>query len=470
MNNKMGIFHSGVEAPQPNSDRHMDMDERKSDMTNRNPSHEIESWEKTYREWFTRRIITSQTSYASLLDLLYKPDVRHTSLESLVGNDNPHCQCTPRYAGPTPEPISEELEVRMRQELVRSYHRIMEYRSIRARVRESWLPKWHAGCAHVPCLSHGDTLPPGLLEEDLLSKSWLKQTAAVYFEPEFMRCFAGKRWDDARDEMEAFFCAGCAYIARALLAAWLEVHHNDGQTPNFQQMRYFAKPIILDRKPGQNRATGDTIYTHKIICEQLQHVQNRPISSRDPYTWVEHGCEMGPIYRSVIIIVDKQLALRRGEDEAEQHNILFKQCSVLLVRTGDEDHLIEPIDLSVLVNAGLTLPLGRSEAALVDLGRRQQIVRVRLRTAVRFIMDLERRERNASARLTAMETILDMETFCEADMWAEKVLSYAKNNGTIDWDITTWRAVRLAQAHLDGDRCGLEDDQPFEERHILRRP
>ncbi|KAH8746582.1 hypothetical protein F5883DRAFT_370945, partial [Diaporthe sp. PMI_573] len=165
-------------------------------------------------------------------------------------------------------------------------------------------------------------------------------------------------------------------------------------------------------------------------------------------TWVEHGFEMGPIYRSVMIIVDKQVALERGrgEDEAELCDILFERCSVLLVCTGDEDQLSAPIDLSTLTAAGLTLPLDRSDP--VDM---RQVVRVRLRTAVRFVMDLERREINASPRLKARKNVLDADTLREAESWAEDVIAHAASNGSIDRDPETWGAVRLAQAYLDGD-------------------
>lgn len=85
---------------------------------------------------------------------------------------------------------------------------------------------------------------------------------------------------------------------------------------------------------------------------------------------------------------------------------------------------------------------------------------MRLHTAVRFIMDLERRERNASARLAAMETVLDAESLCGADKWATEALANADKHGSIDRDMETWGAVRLARAHLDGDLCGLEEHQP----------
>lgn len=194
----------------------------------------------------------------------------------------------------------------------------------------------------------------------------------------------------------------------------------------------------------------------------------------DPYSWVEHGCEMGPVYRSILVIIDEQPLMRRGEDEAEQRDIVFAQCSVLLVRTGDEDHLSAPIDLAELARMGLALPLGRDkddsplDSLLDDSNGRQQVVRVRLRTAVRFIMELERRERESSPRLTAMKKVLDELSFRAADEFAAGALGEAEKNGSIDRDFYTWAAVRRARAYLDGEYY-VGGDVSEEEGYEVRR-
>lgn len=255
--------------------------------------------------------------------------------------------------------------------------------------------------------------------------------------------------------MDLCYGLACAYIARALLAAVKEVHHHNGGLVNRQQYRWLANSFALEGQPGPCGAIEAAVRTHKIICEELT-VQHKAASSEDPYTWVEHGFEMGPIYRALIIIVDRQLALKRGKDDVELCDILFERCSVLLVRTGDEGHLSAPIDLSTLSAAGLTLPLERSEEAFIKPAGMQQVVRVRLRTAVRFVMDLERREIKASPRLTSRKNVLDADTLREAESWADGAITHAESNGSIDRDVDTWAAVRRAQAHPNGDRCGLE--------------
>ncbi|KAJ0120483.1 hypothetical protein J7T55_015212 [Diaporthe amygdali] len=281
-----------------------------------------------------------------------------------------------------------------------------------------------------------------------------------------MQCFGIHGWEDDDESPRPwpFYGNGCGYIARAKLAAWREGHHQNGELENRQQYRWLANAVALEGHPGPRGAIDDTIRTHKMICEELQNLQNKPISSEDPYTWVEHGFEMGPIYRFVIIVLDRQLALEhgRGKDEAETCDILFERCSVLLVCTGDENHLSAPIDLSTLTAAGLALPLARSEAALINPVGTQQVVRVRLRTALRFVMDLERREINASSRLTARRNVLDAGMLREAESWAGDAIAHAESHGSINHDPDTWGAVRLAQAHLYGDRCGLEEE-PIED-------
>lgn len=471
----MGLSMSKVSNAQPHAGFHVDA--TKPDVESTKPSQEVELWEETYRERFARRVIIPSFrldsdinpwfTFDPLWGLVRKPVVhklspedveRYTKFRNRVGD------CSPRYVKPTPEPVSAELKARTRQELVRSFDFQME-EYVRQHVRHLWLAKWD-GSSSIPVavsyLNHGDDLPPGLFRKDFLGIDILSKITAVYFEPGFMRCFGIHGWEDDEEYPRPwpFYGTGCAYIAKAMLAAWREVHHYNGELANRQQYRWLANAVALEGQPGPRGAVEDAIRTHKIICKELQNAQNTPVSSEDPFTWVEHGFEMGPIYRTVIIILDKQEAFEhgRGEDEAELCDILFERCSVLLVCTGDEDNLSAPIDLSTLTAAGLTLPLARSEAALIDPVGMQQVVRVRLRTAVRFVMDLEKREINASSRLTARKNILDADTLREAEGWADDAIAHAESHGTIDRDPETWGAVRLAQASLDGDRCGLEDE------------
>lgn len=105
----------------------------------------------------------------------------------------------------------------------------------------------------------------------------------------------------------------------------------------------------------------------------------------------------------------------------------------------------EPIDFSEL--GPDILPLDRDEL----LHGKEQVVRVHLRTAVRFIMDLERRKRERSPCLTAMKKVLDNETFRKADAFATDARAAAEKNGGSDGESHTWEAVRRAQAYFNGE-------------------
>lgn len=425
----MGLSMSKVRNTEAHAD--FDMDATEPDVERTKLSQEIEYWEETYRERFARRLIIPSfrldsnrnpwLAFDPLWGLLSKPVVRKLASEDVersiqysyrVGD------CTPRYIGPTPEPLSAELKARTRQELVHSFDSQME-EYVRRHVRRLWLAEWnHSSSSSVPVtvpyLNHGDALPPGIFRKDFLGIDILSKVTAVYFEPGFMLCFGTHNWEVGDDKLPPwpFYGNGCGYIARAMLAAWREVHHFNGERANRQQYRWLANAVALGGQAGSRGAMGDAIRTHRVICDQLRNAQNNPVSSADPYTWVEHGFEMGPIYRSMVIILDRQPALKRGRgaNEAETCDILFERCSVLLVRTGDEEHLSAPIDSSTLTGTGLTLPLARSDAELIDPVGTPQVVRVRLRTAVRFVMDLESREISASPRLTARKNVLDADT------------------------------------------------------------
>lgn len=60
-------------------------------------------------------------------------------------------------------------------------------------------------------------------------------------------------------------------------------------------------------------------------------------------------------------------------------------------------------------------------------------------------MDIERRERKRSPRLTAMKMVLDDETFRAADAYATESLAKAEANGSIDRNWNTWETVRRAR-------------------------
>lgn len=457
---------------------------------------EIIHWEKIYKERFTRTFIFSTHTQKPLtMPRGGRPVPSQAPWEWRLDTDFHSSRWNPRYIEATPEPISTELAEQTRCELRKEYYGCLLQCWLRTYLKEAWLPRWFY-IPRVPYLTDGVIFPdasqiknghilparvrsyisgepevtsfnrdafstqrledfglwtddPSQIPDDdiLLSRcAWLNQTTAIYFEPEFE-----ERGPDY---------IGVPYIGRGLFAAWQEVNREREEEPNLQQKRYFANPIML--LGGPKRPITDIITTHRHICDALADIQDKPVSSKDPYSWVEHGAEMGVVYPSIIIVVDDARNYWIGKSEAESRDIMFKEFSVLLVRTGNEEHLSEPIDFSSL--RGTILPLSRDD--LSQLEDNQQVVRVRLDTAVRFIMELERREQVRCPRIMAMKNILDEETFHDADQFAAGALAMAEENGSIDRNFTTWEAVRRARACLDGeafsDETGLAESDKLD--------
>ncbi|KAI3391711.1 hypothetical protein diail_6873 [Diaporthe ilicicola] len=441
---------------------------------------EIVDWEKIYKERFARKFIFS-THTCEPLSMPGRHTASKVPWEWRLDTDIPANRYNPRYIDPTPEPLSTELAERTRHELRQEYHEILLYSYLRGRLKALWLPEsFHVPRVpyltdevifpHASQIKNGHILPARVrsyisgepegtprdrdafsterlkdwffwpnsddlsqLPDDnmLLSRcAWLNQTTAIYFEPKFE-----KRGPDN---------VQIRFIGRGLFAAWQMFDRERGEEPNLQQRRYFAHPVMLLGE-AETRPIADIIATHRRMCDALADAQDKPVSPKDPYSWVEHGAEMGVVYPSIIIVVDEELPRWKGNSEADAREKMFEHWSVLLVRTGNEEHLSEPIDFSGLGDA--VLPLGRDES----LQDNQKVVRVRLDTAVRFVMSLERREQDRCPRLTAMKKILDEDTFRGANKFAADSLAMAEKNGSIDRNFDTWDAVRKARACLDGE-------------------
>lgn len=453
---------------------------------------EIIYWEKIYKERFARTFIFSTHTHKPLT---MPGGGRPTPLQA-PWEWRLDTRCNPRYKDATPEPLSRELAEKTRCELRKIYYSCLLQSWLRSYLKEAWLPHWFY-IPRVPYLTNGVTIPHAsqiknghllparvrsyisgepeetsfsrdafstqrlkdfrlwtddpsqISDDDILLRrcAWLNQTTAIYFEPEFE-----ERGPDY---------TGFAYIARGLCAAWHEVGREREEEPNLQQKRYFATPIMLLGGPERG-PIADIVTTHRRICDALTDMQNKPVSSKDPHSWVEHGAEMGVVYPSIIIVVDDARNYWIDKSEDESRDLMFKEFSVLLVRTGNEEHLSEPIDFSSL--GGTILPLSRDES--LKLEDKQQVVRVRLDTAVRFIMELERREQVRCPRLMAMKNLLDEETFRDADEFAVGALAMAEENGSIDRNFDTWEAVRRARACLDGEAYYVDPELAEQDKQL----
>lgn len=128
-----------------------------------------------------------------------------------------------------------------------------------------------------------------------------------------------------------------------------------------------------------------------------------------------------------------------------------KYQTVLLARTRDDSHLRVPIDFAGLREDGLCLPVSRTDVPITD----DDVVRVSLADAVKFITDLQQKEESTFAQPIAIS-----ETGREAKVWADEQLNEADEKG-IENVICAQGAVRRIKAARNGEMSAEWEPEPF---------
>lgn len=118
--------------------------------------------------------------------------------------------------------------------------------------------------------------------------------------------------------------------------------------------------------------------------------------------WPEHF-KLLPVCRAVVVVLDK-LVLDGAREDLIYLDVEAQRKNILMVRTGNEMGLSEPISFEGIRKLALSL-------ARPDIEKYNDIdaIRVPLATAVHFIVNLQRREEAAfpeSAPSTAVEQAL----------------------------------------------------------------
>ncbi|KAI0889636.1 uncharacterized protein GGS22DRAFT_194037 [Annulohypoxylon maeteangense] len=263
---------------------------------------------------------------------------------------------------------------------------------------------------------------------------------------------------------------GC-YIYRT----WYALH---GGRPNLQRQHFFAKALRVPKSEAASWSISGLVATHRRLCDVTaarfgaEVVSLRcedPTSNYFPppvktaQTWCEHGLSLGHLFRAVILVADENVLPVecpvqpvpdiRGHNQhwkvAAWLERLMPECSVLMVRTGDDAHLSQPISFERLVRKGETIPLGLEEEKLAtEFG----VVRVKIGVAMRYLFDLQVEEEAAipSLRQTSAMLTEERERACHA--WVESVLQHASLGEVgVDGNWFTWDAVRRMWAERNGD-------------------
>ncbi|KAI0552486.1 hypothetical protein F4679DRAFT_592050 [Xylaria curta] len=274
-------------------------------------------------------------------------------------------------------------------------------------------------------------------------------------------------------------------IGRYIFREWYRLHQG---RPPFQRHRFFAKAIIFRKASQQSpRDIPQIISFHRSLCHRVSdrlddliefqiqpgvpYTWPQPI--QDPRTWKQHGFDLGHLFRAVFVVVDNQSKVkvdifpplsRRSNESTRQfghrgRDYRIPRYTVLLVRTGDDDHLSSPVDFGPLRESGEALELNRADVEEYS----DDVVRVTLHSAFRFLFDLLGQEEQAFAHLRTEREELEDERDRGCERWIERVLSHAREVG-IDTNGFTWQGIRRAQARMNGEGFDTEAhlDPPWE--------
>ncbi len=169
-----------------------------------------------------------------------------------------------------------------------------------------------------------------------------------------------------------------------------------------------------------------------------------------------------PLYGAIIVVLNElvppivtERPTRISLDEQLQRQ------TVLMVLTGDEDGLNEPIKFDAIRSQ--SLPLART-----DVTDKTEIIRVSLKTAVWFVADLERREEEAIPQLRRGGTDQSLGPHTDnvsfdptsASEWVDKIIRQAEEMGANNVSEMTYIAEEM-KGEQRGDFCPSREFDNF---------
>lgn len=219
---------------------------------------------------------------------------------------------------------------------------------------------------------------------------------------------------------------GCIY------KQWYRCYDNQ---PSMDFGHFFANPIQIT--PNGPETIIDILRAHKSLCAQASSFMSTVAGSeahRKCWPSLQHY-KLPPVYRATFVLLDN-LGLDSVEGDPD-YFILDEELQrqdALIVLTGDDSRLSAPVTFDSI--RAQSLPIERRDATIYGDG---QVIRVPLSTAVRFIIELEKREEAAfpSPYIATERSLgphtdnISMGTITATD-WADEVLQRIDDKGLAD--------------------------------------
>ena len=341
----------------------------------------------------------------------------------------------------TLEPISEELRELIREDLQKKW-RCSRLENFRWRVKVNW----GTVDGHLVLLNDEN----GAVTPEQLLLFCNKTTAFYWLQTAQSNGASGERKLMPR------------IVFATIYREWSQYY--DFQ-PNIEFGHYIANPIrITSNGPSTIRGV---LKAHHSLCMQACDLMAKGLASRPLRTELRRH-DIHPLYKAIILLIDRyEIDFQSDLDGLFSLEDAAQQQTVLIVRTGLEASLSAPISFDSL--RAESLPLDRSD---VDGQPMIDIVRTSLTTAVRFILDLEKREIIAypeSVQDCALDPSInpvspfravDGSARHDPETWADALIEAAEKHGYDD-DPITWTSIRRVQAAMVGENFGELTPTPF---------
>ena len=252
------------------------------------------------------------------------------------------------------------------------------------------------------------------------------------------------------------------HVFAAIFGEWYRQYDNQ---PNIEFGHSLANPVrVTERGPvtirGIVAAHISLLEEAKSILHKVDHEESGSIYHQE----VKAGdYRIHPLYAALILMVDRNelrahmKEFRRPDRYLRLQDIAHFQS--IITRTGAEDQLSAPISFESLRSKAL--PLGRSD---FDGEPNVDVIRVALPDAVRFVIDLEKREDCAvlgeemtmpkidrSLSETCKVVFPSDGGFCDSKKaWADAHITAAEKHG-YEHCIHTAHSIRRVQAQMEGE-------------------
>ncbi|KAI0377175.1 hypothetical protein F5Y04DRAFT_285120 [Hypomontagnella monticulosa] len=399
-----------------------------------------------------------------------------------------HLQCNrdnsffdQRYAQlPTVEPLSEDIERLARSELATLFYERVTYGVLNTlQFRHDW--SFIAPC-QIRLFDRVRVAPKTFLPPLRPIRNHLLEYADAHV------CVYFAQFDKSFFDRHRRFSS--QLLARYIWRKWFHLH---GGRPPFLGYQKFVKGVGL--KGSKARDIENIRDFHRSLCNAVsagldqQELPKPPrsnprfrkrIKPENPEpppptnlkTYREKGREIAHLFRAIVMVVDDQVLEyeepeisrpvfvpfeTQGLGQLEQRrDWRTSQCSVLLLRTGDEAHLSSPISFQTLYDSGKALPVNRPDCE--DEG--MNVVRVKIDTALEFLFDLIRREREMIPSVGLVADMEDRQHSEVCEKWIDSVMERAGRVG-LDTNGFTWVAIRRAKAALNGEAFDRDQTNPI---------